>query len=322
MDLKKKREIVCINCGKVGHIYKKCHLPIISFGLICIKLDGIDLSFLLQISKDIDNENALDSELEKCKSLLANVDRKYLRQNIKYLMINRRISLSIIEFIRGKYKLTDLDYLMNTIRYMTNKEKENILKYDFDENWNSLWNTKLSKKNGNFHNEYMDSKNKFNKLKEGYTVNVYGTKVFVKLENIIKYCENNYEETEWGFPKGRRDLNEEDIECAKREFEEETDFLTNEYKMLRMNSINELFMGSNKVRYRHKYYISQISTEREPEINQNNKIQLIEIGDIKWFTIEECLNKIRDYSVEKKSMISNFNFLIVNFIMSLKEQLY
>ena len=56
-------------------------------------------------------------------------------------------------------------------------------------------------------------------------------------------------------------------------------------------------------------------------INQNNKIQLIEIGDIKWFTIEECLNKIRDYSVEKKSMISNFNFLIVNFIMSLKEQL-
>ena len=31
-----------------------------------------------------------------------------------------------------------------------------------------------------------------------------------------------YESPEWGFPKGRRNMHESDLDCAKREFEEET----------------------------------------------------------------------------------------------------
>jgi 8-oxo-dGTP pyrophosphatase MutT (NUDIX family) len=32
----------------------------------------------------------------------------------------------------------------------------------------------------------------------------------------------NYEHPEWEFPKGRKNKDESDIECALREFEEET----------------------------------------------------------------------------------------------------
>ena len=58
MNHKKNREIICLNCGRKGHIYKKCHLPIVSFGIICVKINNLDLSqinlkdFLLLIIKE------------------------------------------------------------------------------------------------------------------------------------------------------------------------------------------------------------------------------------------------------------------------------
>ena len=48
MNHKKNREIICLNCGRKGHIYKKCHLPIVSYGIICVKINNLDLSHLFQ----------------------------------------------------------------------------------------------------------------------------------------------------------------------------------------------------------------------------------------------------------------------------------
>lgn len=80
-------------------------------------------------------------------------------------MIKRRISYSVIEFIRGKYKLGDIDYILNTVRLMANNEKKNLIEYDFDYNWNKLWNISKENKAINYSNEYEDSKNRFNKIK-------------------------------------------------------------------------------------------------------------------------------------------------------------
>ena len=65
---------LCRNCGLTGHIYKNCPHPIMSFGVICYKIE--------------DNET-------------------------KFLMIQRKDSLSFMEFIRGKYELINLDYVKN-----------------------------------------------------------------------------------------------------------------------------------------------------------------------------------------------------------------
>ena len=46
------------------------------------------------------------------------------------------------------------------------------------------------------------------------------------LDSIIEetYGESDWTEQEWGFPKGRRNFQEKDYDCAIREFTEETGY--------------------------------------------------------------------------------------------------
>ena len=62
-----------------------------------------------------------------------------------------------------------------------------------------------------------------------------------------------------GISKGRRDLNETDLEAAFREFEEETNIKKSYVNLMNIHPFEELFMGSNKIRYKHKYYMGQIN---------------------------------------------------------------
>ena len=40
----------CCNCGKTGHLYRKCLSPIISLGVILVKLEKDTLKYLLSKS--------------------------------------------------------------------------------------------------------------------------------------------------------------------------------------------------------------------------------------------------------------------------------
>ena len=51
----------------------------------------------------------------------------------------------------------------------------------------------------------------------------------ITLNEILTNTKLLYTNPEWGFPKGRRSGNEHDIDCAKREFYEETGFNISEY---------------------------------------------------------------------------------------------
>ena len=43
--------------------------------------------------------------------------------------------------------------------------------------------------------------------------------------------------------------------------------------------------------------------------------QKSEIGDMKWFTLEEALQRIRDYNIEKKDLLLSLNDLLKNNII-------
>ena len=100
----------------------------------------------------------------------------------------------------------------------------------------------------------------FNQLKKGITVN----NTSYNLSELIAQCSNKWTEPEWGFPKGRREYHETDVDCSKREFQEETGILSRRINMI-LNVIpyEETFMGSNYKSYKHKYFLGFM--------NNNNK---------------------------------------------------
>ncbi len=312
----------CVNCGKKGHTSKKCNLPIISIGIICIYIQGININLneIINYSKKLQNNYLFSNdEIEEIKNIysnLKNIDREELKKKINYLMIRRKNSLSYVDFMRGKYDIDDYEYIFNTIYMMTEYEQQNLINNKFEDLWKELWSTTYLM---NYSQEYEESKNKFDKLKKGYNIQKNDINFFINFKNIIEFKNKIYKEPEWGFPKGRRDINEKNIDCGKREFKEETGIKEEDYFILNLSPIEETYLGTNHIRYKHIYYYAQIPKYIIIDIDNNNEHQKIEVGDIKLLTFEEANNKIREYHMEKKNVLNNSNHFIINMILNFKK---
>ncbi len=309
--------IYCGNCGKKGHVYKNCYKPIISLGIMCIKYDNLDINQIMQINK---NQNKIFNRYTVMPLLNDENVKNIIDNNLKFLMVCRKHSLGYIEFIRGNYNLDnyrDIDYINNIFKMMTKKEVQNIKILNFDDLWNNLWILKES--NVSHKKEYDQSKFKFYKLKDGITFKYNNIEKHVDLNYFIQYS-NNYNEPDWEFPKGRRNIKEEDLPCAIREFEEETSYNKNDYKLLDLKPISEIFMGNNGINYKHTYYLAQCFNNNNITIDENNIYQQIEISDIKWFSFSEATDKIRDYSVRRKEILNKvYNMIYFNIYHYLKK---
>ena len=225
------------------------------------------------------------------------------RNDKKVLMVQRKDSICYIEFLRGKYKLDDESYILKLFNCCSMREIELIKSLTFDELWDNLWfsNEIRKKQTDRMIREYDKSKIMFNKLKE------------TSLETLLNKYSHKYETPEWEFPKGRRSNRENNLKCAIREFEEETDLKADEYILFdNVIPISEEYMGSNGVRYKHIYYFAIYKGNRELSINLDKYEQFSEIGDIRWLTIKECYDKIRLENPTKNDIIRNLNELMIN----------
>lgn len=287
----------CLNCGKNGHQFKSCTEPIISYGLICFNI-SMELDITNNIIENYLHNKFLDIE-EFNYSNLNNINLiPSYYDKIKILMVRRQHSLNYIEFIRGKYE-NDMVKLKKMFELMTKTEINNIKEDNFDILWNNLWNETASHKI--YMKEYNLSKNKFNELKKNNFNNLLDN-----MDNII------YDDAEWGFPKGRRNTNENNLDCAIREFCEETKINMNNINVIpRINCMKEDIMGTNLKKYRNVYYMA--NSNMEVSVSSDN-VQHNEIGDIGWFTIPEAIEKIRPYYKEKIKTIHQVYFFIINLI--------
>lgn len=231
-----------------------------------------------------------------------------LGHGIEYLMVRRKDSLGFVELIRGNYPLDDLPYLINIVDEMTLAEKEAVLTQPFDTLWNNLWLEDEQKK-AKYKSEFNKSKSNFEKVKTNQ--NFDG--IITNLDKIIQQSKSVWTEPEWGFPKGRRNLRERDLACAIREFEEETNISRDKIEINRsIPPLVEEFVGSNNKRYRHIYYLARLVDDVTLEINQDKKSQMIEIGDIRWFSLSDALKNIRSYNTEKKNTLREAHSIILH----------
>ena len=90
----------CNNCGKSGHLFHQCKLPITSIGIILFRKNN---------------------------------------DKIELLMICRKNSLGFVDFMRGKYNIYNKKYILTLINRMSNDERYLLKTLDFKELWNYLW---------------------------------------------------------------------------------------------------------------------------------------------------------------------------------------
>lgn len=290
-----KKKQYCSNCNKYGHSNKECSEPITSAGIICLNIhENLEINLLENncdtISEDIGIYNY---------QRLSNINKiKKYKDKIQFLLVQRKHSLNYINFIRGIYNVNDYDNLENIFSMMSNDEINTISNNEFDYLWNDLWDKTARKKI--YQKEYNESKTKFNKIKE------YG---YIKKLSSIG---SEYDTPEWEFPKGRKNINESNYDCAMREFFEETGIEKEDYVMLNsLNSIHDDFVGTNKMNYKHIFYLSIIKNKNilsnTDDIKSKN-----EIGKIKWCTWDETLRLFRPYYTNKVNILNKIFLFFIN----------
>ena len=215
---------------------------------------------------------------------------------LKYLLICRKDSLGYVEFMRGKYPLYNQEYIQNIINEMTVQEKVNLLTKNFNILWKELWGDYYG---AQYRSEEKTSSEKFYQIKEG--IHLFNDEFF-NLEKLIQNSNTNWTEPEWGFPKGRRNYNENDLTSALREFGEETGIPKNKiYIIKNFIPFEEIFTGSNFKSYKHKYFIAYT------EYNDLSNYQKSEVSQIKWMTLEEASKAIRPYNLERVDLLKDID---------------
>ena len=251
-----KPTTLCNNCGKSGHQYHQCKLPITSYGVILFRSSN---------------------------------------EGLQFLMIRRKDSFGYIDFIRGKYSPYNIEHLQIMINEMSLDEKKRILNNTFNQLWQNMW---CDSSSSYYKSEDLSSAKKYESIKNGLLIN----NEQVCLKDIIDNSNTSWSETEWEFPKGRRNYQEKDLDCALREFEEETGISKTTIQIVEnVLPFEEIFIGTNHKSYKHKYFLAYMSEN----IDSLNNFQVSEVSKLEWKSIDECLESIRPYNLEKKQLITN-----------------
>jgi len=285
------KQPTCSNCGIYGHHYRSCIAPVTSYGIIAFRIPDESWNQARLLSRHDHDLNGLPEK------------------SIEFLLIQRRDSIGFIELIRAKYKLTDLPYISEQISGTTQKERINLLSKSFHDLWIDLWGPMNYGENKQYKQEYEQARVKFEALKQGFELDG----VTYTLESLIATIPIQWDTPEWGFPKGRRNVYENDQQCAMREFQEETGLLPSQYRIFEnIEPIRETFFGNNKIHYCHVYYLAWIPYTVKLKLNQKSEIMLREVGNIGWFSIEESLRQIRITNLEKREILLRTSSLLKN----------
>jgi 8-oxo-dGTP pyrophosphatase MutT (NUDIX family) len=264
----------------MGHAGYQCKLPVTSFGMIVFRTTGPEP---------------------------------------EVLMIRRKDTFGFIDFMRGKYVPGHRAHLLHMLNEMTVDERHRLQTWSFAALWHSLWHAPhevfvpsetdlVLGEMTHTYSEQTHSHHKFAQLKEGVTTPTQSTPI--RLETVMEECTTHWLEPEWEFPKGRRNGQERELECALREFEEETGLSRQDVDVVdNVLPLEELFIGSNHKAYRHKFFLAQWSRRQSPSLL---RFQPSEVSKMEWKTVSDAVACIRPYHEEKRRLVARVGRLVAD----------
>lgn len=187
------------------------------------------------------------------------------------LMIQKRYTYQYNQFVHGHYNHKDDKQLIAIFSKMTLAEKVIICGLNFSFIWHHVWIGKAFNANS-----YMMLKTKFE--------HAFLSDCGHRLIGLLK--EASQGELVWEMPKGRPSTRGEPIlQCAVREFEEETGIRPTQYRVFGDSMVYS--HSDEGVKYTNTYFLA---FETEPILQQIRfelQSQVDEISDIKWMSLEK-----------------------------------
>ncbi len=201
----------------------------------------------------------------------------YCIETNRWLCVKRYRSAGYILCMRGSYRLAEIGTLVADLSIEEHKIFSDILSTEDCRKYNNYYLHDFYVKNeiSNSVKATMDYAR--------YRFSIYRN-YFLRAITAI----NPQSDNEWMWPKGRLNPNEIPINCAIREFYEETGIdlrciSRNEYTILKPQ-LSETFRGLTGRQYDTKFWILLLNKEiKPPEITRPG-----EIGQRKWFTEDEA----------------------------------
>jgi 8-oxo-dGTP pyrophosphatase MutT (NUDIX family) len=233
--------------------------------------------------------------------------RKRINKEIEFVLIKKKYTYAFFQFVFGKYKKNDRQYMKYLFNNMTIPEKLEILSMKFENMWkhilinlpyiSSFSKLKQIKDTPAYDQHFATRKKKF--------LNIFGNNNKL-LRSLINNTSNV--ETLWEPPKGRNNGSENSMISAIREFEEETNIQHKQYKIFAdIKPIKQTFMAFG-VKHTHIFYIAiMFDPDFVPKLKFSNFEQSIEVSDVQFIS----LSKLR---------LLNVNNIARNRIINLLEQ--
>lgn len=299
IERKRRKPLSCVNCGKEGHIRQECKEATTSFGIIafCRSNKSVLMNekyvkkecYLCEKHK---NDGIPDKVPDNDDSKKDDNDDKNDNISIYYLMVQRKDTMGFSDFVRGRYRDKSTEEKKRLLKLfleeMTCEERNRLAKVDFDTLWDDLW---MNHNSSLYIKEFLEAKELYKKL---------------NIEKLLKSSVCKWSEPEYGFAKGRKNMHESNVECAKREFREETGFTEDQYKIINDKQWEENFTGTNGVQYRHVYFIAEIyENVKSPTLDFEYTQMGGEISNIRWMSYNQAFDIIRPYDVQKKKILSD-----------------
>jgi len=305
----------CTNCGKHNHSLKECKDPVKSYGLLCFYPIPVNIDIFSKIKKT--KKNIYDKTKDKTLSRQENEPQNNFnntKYSYKVIMVQRKHTIGMIELIRGKYDITQplpelKKYLIKLLNMATFEEKQLL---ETNDNFDDIRIKLNLARHYYFRNEYDDSKMKYDFIKsQDFGESGNG------IQQLLKLSLTTRTSPEWGLPKGRKNQSETDIECAIREFIEETG-IEDKYIKVYKNVIplKEIYKGVNDIIYEHIYYIASLDTS----LNITDYMKQIigpvtnsyEISNVQIMSQRDSITCLREYHISKKQVIEKGFQIIVN----------
>lgn len=279
---------LCTRCGKNGHNCKTCTGPITSFGLIVFRQDDKDIGKMYTEFRDYkcDKQKHNLCRDKKVYNIYKSKCTKLNDTQTRVMLIERKDTIAFITLIQGVYpdhEPSRSKKILGYVEELTCEERYKLVNFT----WNQLWEIAGTTRRNKDHSEQAFK--------------------LIDISTIIDQTSCNYIDADYIIPKGRLKCNESIVDCAVREFSEESGYNTFDvHVLLHIPPFEEEFIGVNGNKYKNVYFTAELKSSANIRIPLHEiREQVKEVKNLGWFTMEESMGIIRDCHFLKKKVLWN-----------------